>query len=34
LTILWNFVGALALGNVYNKRNDITGQADKSEVQP
>ena len=34
LTILWNFLGALALGNVYNKRNDITGQAGKSEVQP
>jgi hypothetical protein len=34
LAILWNFVGALALGNVYNKRNDITGQAYKNEVQP
>lgn len=32
LVILWNFLGALALGNVYNKRNDVTGQAGKNEV--
>lgn len=34
LVILWKFLGAIALGNVYNKRNDVTGQADKNEVQP
>ena len=32
LVILWNFLGAIALGNVYNKRNDVTGQANKNEV--
>ena len=32
LVILWNFLGAIALGNVYNKRNDVTGQAGKNEV--
>jgi len=34
LVILWKFLGAIALGNVYNKRNDVTGQANKNEVQP
>jgi hypothetical protein len=34
LVILWNFLGAIALGNVYNKRNDVTGQSGKNEVQP
>jgi len=34
LVILWNFLWAIALGNVYNKRNDVTGQVNQNEVQP